>query len=293
VTVTPPKPVTIPSGPPHVPTPQQRDFVRSHAAASRIGQMTRWKQPVCPTTVGLSREMNDFVSDRIKAVAAQVGAPTGRCKSDVVVVFTSQPQALLDSVRKKAPVLLGFHYPAQAKRLAMVTHPIQAWYVTATTGAPGAGAMGGLATSNLTGPIGAGAAGDLEPAIDDSDGTMPGGCAGTRFSDCLANQIVAVVVVADRGQVEGRTIGSIADYIAMLALSKVDLNQACGDLDSITNLMSAKCEAGAPRPEALTEADLAYLKALYSINMARYMWVQRDNVADIMAEVMAARACTQ
>jgi outer membrane lipoprotein SlyB len=287
VTVTPAKPIVIPSGPPVIPTPQQRDFVRSHAAASRIGQMTRWGEPICPTTVGLSPEMNDFVSERIKTVAAQVGAPAGRCKSDVVVVFTRNPQALLDHVRKKAPVLLGFHYPAQAKRLATVTHPIQAWYVTATSGAPGAGGMGGLGASQLSGPLGAAAQGGSGEALDDSDAAMPGGCAGTHFSECLTNHIVAVVVVADRDQVADHTIGSISDYIAMLVLSKVDLSQDCGDLDSITNLMSAKCGAAGPKPEALTEADLAYLKALYSINMARYMWVQRDSVADIMAKVMA------
>lgn len=288
VTVTAPKP---PPAPTPLPSVEQRDFVRSHAAPSVIGHMTRWRQPVCPTTLGLDPAMNQFITDRVKAVAAEVGAPQvsgpqGKCKSDVVIVFTSKPQVLMDAVRKKAPALLGFHYPAQAKRLATVSHPIQAWYVTATSSSASKGGMGGLGAGQLSGALGAGAQDGPGVAIDDSDGAMPGGCAGSRFTDCLNNQIVAVVVVADRGQVEGHTIGSIADYIAMMVLTKEDPSQDCSALDSISNLMAAKCDAAA-RPEALTLADLAYLKALYSINMAEVMWVQRDSVADIMAKVMA------
>jgi hypothetical protein len=287
VTIVAPK--TPEPGPPPAPTPEQRAFVRSHAAPSRIGQLTRWNQSVCPTTVGLSPAMNDFVSARVKAVAAEISAPHGPCKSNIVIVFTSKPQLLLDAVRKKAPVLLGFHYPSQVKRLATVRHPIQAWYVTATSSEASGGGLGGLGTGRLSGPVGAAAENGPGLSLDDGDSNMPSGCAGGHFTDCLSNQIVAEIIVADRDQVAGQTIGSIADYIAMLALSKVDLDQDCADLDSITNLMAAHCPAGANQPEALTRADIAYLKALYSINMGRVLWVQRDSVADIMAKVMAER----
>ena len=276
-----------PPAPTPLPSVEQRDFVRSHAAPSRIGHMTRWRQPVCPTTLGLDPAMNQFVTDRIKAVAAEVGAPQGNCKSDVVIVFTAKPQALMDSVRKKAPALLGFHYPAQAKRLATVTRPIQAWYVTATSSSASRAGLGGLAAGQLSGALGAGAQDGPGVGIDDSDAPVAGGCAGSHFSDCLSNQIVAVVVVADRNEVADHTIGSIADYIAMMVLTKVDQGQDCSELDSISNLMAGKCDAAAVRPQALTLADLAYLKALYSINMTEVMWVQRDSVADIMAKVMA------
>ena len=243
--------------------------------------MTRWRQPVCPTTLGLSPAMNEFVTERVKDVAAEVGAPKGKCQSDVVIVFTSEPQKLLDSMRAKAPALLGFHYPAQLKRIATLTHPIQAWYTTATAGGDRSAGMGGLAASNLAGPIGAGE-GPGGATIDDGCCGTPGGCAGSRLTECLSNQIVAVVVIADRKQVDERPIGPIADYIAMLVLSKVDLDGDCGELASIVNLMSPKC-ADDVRPDVLTGADIAFLKALYQINMTELMWAQQDSVADLMA----------
>lgn len=282
--------VTVEGRKPHpapVPTPEQRAFVKSHAAPSRIGQMTRWRQSICPKTFGLSAAMNDFVSQHVKDVAADVGAPSGPCKSNVVIVFTSDPQKLLDSVRKKAPVLLGFHYPAQAKRIATVTQPIQAWYVTATTSGASGGGLGAAGTGILSGALGAAdsGAGADGLAIDDGCCGTPGGCAGSHFTACLSNQIVAVIVVANPNQVAGMTIGSISDYIAMLVLTKVDPSQGCSDPASITNLFAARCDEGS-KPTALTADDTAYLKALYSINMSQVMWVQQDSLADIMASAL-------
>lgn len=274
-------------GPAVVPTPEQRAFVKSHAAPSRIGQMTRWRQSICPTTLGLSDAMNAFVSERVKAVAAEVGAPSGPCKSNVVIVFTTEPQKLLDNVRKKAPTLLGFHYPAQAKRIARVNYPIQAWYVTATTSTGSGGGLGAAGAGVMQGALGAadqGAGVDSAVIDDDCCGT-PGGCAGRGFTACLSNQIVAVIVVANRNQIAGMTIGSISDDIAMLVLTKVDLSQGCSEPASITNLMTTRCDE-ASKPTALTADDIAYLKALYAINMGQLMWVQRDSLADIMASVL-------
>jgi hypothetical protein len=248
--------------------------------------MTRWRQPVCPTTLGLSAEMNAFVSQRVKDVAAEVGAPSGACQSDVVIVFTSQPQALLDGIRRQAPVLLGFHYPAQAKRLASVMHPIQAWYVTATASGAAHGGLGSVGTGLLQGALSAADSGGASGAVlDDGCCGAPGGCAGNHFSVCLSSEFVAAVVVVNRDRVAGMSIGPVADYVSMLVLSKVDLDQGCSQPESITNLLAAACPQDA-RPTALTDTDLAYLKALYAIDMARLMWVQRGSVADLMAAAL-------
>jgi hypothetical protein len=279
VTVIAPKP---PASVRVVPTPAIRGFVKSHAAPSRTGQLTRWRRSVCPETVGLTAQMNDFVSQRVKNVAAAVGAPGGRCKTDVEIIFTSEPQRLLDSIRKKAPVLLGFHYRAQLLNLARFSHPpIQAWYVTATQGS--LGGHGGLGTGQLSGALGTDDGADLSgAAVDDDCCPTPGGAAGSRFTEGLSNQIAAVMVIADSRAVEGRTIGSIADYVAMLVLSKVDPAGGCGELASIVNLMADQCGQDV-KADALTDSDIAYLKALYSIDMTRFRWVQQDSIADLMA----------
>jgi len=65
--------------------------------------------------------------------------------------------------------------------------------------------------------------------------------------------------------VAGFTIGSIADYAAMLALSQPAKQDGCGALDSVLDLL-AHCPAQA-KPDALTTNDIVFLKALYAANL--------------------------
>src|SRR5258705_7679881 len=97
--------------------------------------MGKWVRPVCPVTTGLPQAMNKLVNDRVRAVAGMAGAPVAQkipCAANIDIVFTRQPQALLDKVRKEHPALLGFHFVAQADNIATVRFPIQAWYTTET-----------------------------------------------------------------------------------------------------------------------------------------------------------------
>src|SRR6266481_5165710 len=51
------------------------DFVDARAKLSLINQIGRWHTAPCPITRGLDRAQNDFVTARVKAVAAEIGAP--------------------------------------------------------------------------------------------------------------------------------------------------------------------------------------------------------------------------
>ena len=103
-------------------------FVASHGAASRIDQLSRWPVAICPQTGGLSAPFNAYVSARVKLVAAAVRAPVDKhpnrnfpCKTNLLVVFTTTPQALMDDVRRRHSDMLGFHYAAQASATAWRT----------------------------------------------------------------------------------------------------------------------------------------------------------------------------
>jgi hypothetical protein len=270
VTVIAPKPFDAKAVPPAV----LQDFVKSHSAPTRLGQLARWREPVCPTTVGLPPEFNAYVTERVKAVAANIGAPTRApaCRTNVEIIFTTQPQALLDSLRQKAPQLLGFHYPAQLRRLATVRHPIQAWYATATRGSGN--------NSEFT-AAGAGQDPSSEAFLDDSCCPTPGGSAGSRLTAGVASELAAVVVVVDPSQLRDAPIGAIADQVAMMTLAEVDAETACGEIPSILDLTAATC-AAPTRPEAITAADLAYLKALYKANLSQLIWAERDSIIDRM-----------
>jgi hypothetical protein len=266
-----------------------RDFVKSYAgAAPALGKMAKWVRPICPVTTGLTQAMNTLVNDRVRAVAGMVGAPVAEkipCGANIDIVFTRQPQALLDQVRKEHPVLLGFHLTAQAEKIAMVSHPIQAWYTTETEDEHGLRQIDDPQDrhgSDMIVPAGA------NPAC-------PNGCtwhlpnartvnvSGSRIADSLRSQFFHVMVVIDLDRISGLEIGSLADNIAVLALTQPQVFDACLTPPSITNLMTAEC---AKKPKALTEMDIAYLRAVYRLDTAKVFSSQKSEIAYQMKKAL-------
>ena len=164
---------------PRPPTPEELageavpNFIASHATPSTvIHQITRWRNRICPVAKGLSPAFNAFVTARIAAVAATVGAPydAALCKYNIQILFTAEPQQVLDQLVKRDTRLLGFHYPQQTKKLTTFRGPIQGWYVTSTRGDAGAEAI----DEAIPLPID-------DPQNIFTKGKVPPGRLGTRF----------------------------------------------------------------------------------------------------------------
>jgi len=262
------------------------NFIQSHGAPARIGQLARWKDRVCPVTLGLTPALNAFVSARVRLLAARVGAPVhrfGRCRPNVEILFVDRPQALMDAVARERGLLLGFHYAAATRRLAMVTRPIEARYLTSTQGGGGnttldvaAGGLFASAPGAITGPV----------SLADA-GAGPGGCAGSRLTECLRSLFSNVLIVVNAPAMEGRPIGPIADYIAMLALSQAKSLDGCGALDSILDTMAQSC-SDRSSPPSWTNSDIAYLTALYKVDLSTVITLEKDNIATQMTGGQAA-----
>jgi len=124
------------------------EFVLHHATThyvntSTTGNFSRWRgglQSICPLTEGLTAGYNAFVTARIRALAAYVGAPVQadpQCQSNVQILFTNRPQEKMDSVVKWATGP-GFHnrYAGGAKNLIAFKsdHAIQGWYMITSGG---------------------------------------------------------------------------------------------------------------------------------------------------------------
>jgi hypothetical protein len=243
-------------------------FVQSHGAPGRIDQLTRWGSPPCPTTAGLPEDFNTFVSKRVVEVASQVGAPTNKkpaCKMNLLIIFTDQPQALLDKVRRQRPQLLGFHYAAQAKRLATINRPIQAWYVTGTKSSRPSpnNDLGGLVK------------------LDDPFEPMAGGSPGSRLTSHVSSEFLAALVVVDTTKTAGQKIGAIADHVAVLSLTRPSQPRPCGELPSILDVMNPDCSSDRG-VDAITPWDLAYLKALYRVDSEEYLPMQQGRIVGRM-----------
>lgn len=258
------------------------NFIQSHGAPARTGQLARWKERVCPVTLGLTPALDAFVSGRVRLLAERIGASaqkSGRCRPNVEIVFVDRPQALMDAVARERSALLGFHYAAATRRLATVTRPIEARYLTSTQGGGGEAVLD-VASGGLQG----GAAGTITGPVSLADaGAMPGGCAGSRLTQCLRSLFTNVLVVVDAPAMEGRRIGPIADYIAMLALSQAKSLDTCGALSSILDLMAETC-SDRSAPATWTDTDIAYLRALYKVDLSTVMGLERDSIAARMTD---------
>ena len=262
---------------PNPPTEQELEgdnlyrFIMHHATTPYFSTPTarnlaRWrggKQSICPLTAGLDPGDNAFVTARLRALAAYVGAPVQsnpQCKANVHILFTSNPQEQMDAVMNwvTAPGNFGTKYSGGMRDLLAYTsgHAIQGWYMTTSSGP--------LVLNTDAESVGL----DVEPVwpriaqnwndVDRVGTRMVGGSGG-------GIGIAVVILFVDTTKVAGYRIGTIADYLAMLALSMAQSPDHCDSLPSILDLMSSSC-GNREKPAAITAGDLAFLKALYYRN---------------------------
>jgi hypothetical protein len=231
--------------------------------------LARWYEPICPQTSGLSPGLNAYISARIQQVARTVGTPVGAAKDckapNIEIMFTSEPQKLLDDVAARYQGVLGFPFQAKVKRVATVARPIQSWYATATRAPSG----GGSVTFSR------------DWRIDYASEPDPTVKIGTRLPVTVIAALVNVLVVADAPKVKDRRPDTLADYIAVLALSQYRPTQHCNELSSILYAMSSSCSP--PQgTEVLSRADAAYLRGLYSADLSQPLQTEIGDIADRM-----------
>jgi hypothetical protein len=274
------------------------DFVGAMTVPTRVaGKLARWRDGVCPITAGLRPEAVKFIDKHVKDVAAQVGAPVNDrddCKPNIEIVFTTTPQALLETVTVKYPELLGYHdNSAQAAELAAVTRPIQSWYATATKDLHGQPQLDGVKTGGvrmtLQLPEG-GYGGPAGGALPMSEMNMPDArvtnVTGGRLGDGTSSEFSHVMIVAEPAKLLDHEIGTLADYIAILALSQTPVLDHCQKLPTILNLLASGCDTP---PKTLTSVDLAYLRALYKMTPTANFRGQRSEMIYQMKHSLVER----
>jgi len=106
---------------------------------------------------------------------------------------------------------------------------------------------------------------------------------GNRLGDGLSSALNNVVIVADTTKLLNRYAGSLADYIAMLALSQLQPPDSCQDLPSILNLLVPDCSRTS---DALTSGDFAYLRGLYKMTATASLQGQRNEVRYQMEQAL-------
>jgi hypothetical protein len=279
--------------PPSPPTDQElagdslSQFIKHHATVRYVStgttrNLARWrggKQSICPLTVGLTPAYDAFVSARIRALATYVGAPVQsdpQCKTNVQILFTSNPKEGMDDVIKwaTAPATFGIRYSGGMRDLLAYKsdHAIQGFYITTRGGARVLNTDVALVGLDVL---------PVWPQVTqkylghDTLGTRLGGGSGSGVG------IGVVLLVVDTTKLARYSIGTLADYLGVLTLSVVQTPDHCDPLPSILDLMSSSCDAR-ERPAAVTAGDLAFLKALYYLNTGLGPSLSRDAIQDNM-----------
>lgn len=243
-------------------------FVKSVAPPTRItGKTARWETPICPYIVGVQPKAVAYMTQRLKEVAAEVGAPFNsrqNCRPNLQVIFNQTPDVLMEDVKAKMPWVLGYYDNADERdRLAAFDHPVKAWYRTATRDERGRLKVDGLETVRERRPIN-----------------------GSKLNDGLQSELYSILIVANPDLLIGRPSETVSDYIAMLALAQVRERDTCQSLPSITDLLAANC---ANAPSELTINDIGYLRGIYSAQPGLVAHLQRHEIANGMEQVLEGK----
>jgi hypothetical protein len=293
----PPESITITSAKPSEET--IRSFVETRATPTRfLGKMARWRRGICPLTIGLGDKYAKFVTQRIRDVAAAVGAPVNAdpgCKPNIEVVFTTAPQPFMDNVRKSGPAFLGYYdSSSQADDMAKVTHPIQAWYTTESldnnaspqidTGKCNGTTLNVLSLQTSGGEF-------QSPDFQGTQGFISlnlscarvMGWSGSRLGNSFDSGFYNALIVAEPAKLTDYEVGSLADYITMLALSQPASLDSCQDLSSISNMLAKGCASASSK---ITDGDLAYLQGLYKVPSGYAFSAQRNEMGYEMKKTL-------
>jgi len=272
-------------------------FVETRAAATRFaGKIARWQARICPKVYGIPDNYAKFVTAKLNEVAKEAGAKTNvdpACKINIQIVFTTSPQALMDNIRKEHPNYLGYHDNlAQAEQMTQLKRPVHAFYTTQTTDYRGQTQIdtkrrNGI-TLDLPAPPQTSALpeGNAMIRMDLSSASGAGSVSGTRFlGDGIQAEFNHIIVVVDTTKVTDLEMGTLGDYIAMLALSQPERFDTCQDLASITNLMITPACAPATMVSQMSPHDISYLQGLYKMNIAGSLRVQKSQITHQMKKV--------
>jgi hypothetical protein len=216
------------------------EFVVSVVGTAQVESLERWKVPVCNVTVGLTDAQADFVEKRVAQIAQDVGVPLGGkdCATNFVVVVTPEPKKLLEEWWSEDHDLFNRDRGlGGVNRMIETDRPVRVWH-NACSIPPLRGyyQLSGMLNCNT-------------------------GVVGTRLTRSSVRAIYSVIVVVDIDYIEGLTFGQLADYAAMVGLTKIRPNPDLGQAPTVLGLFTASEDA---RAKGLTTWDQAFLKAIYA-----------------------------
>jgi hypothetical protein len=227
------------------------EFVR-RAGVARLNPVARWIAPVCPRTVGVDAKVAGIVNDRIRAVAAEAGAPVAPkpCTPNIAVIFTDDGDGLTHAIFDKSPREVAALSPIERERLVRGDGPVRWWYGTREESRDG---------------------------IPNDSGVLK-----HYNSSIVSTQVVralrAATVIVDAERADGTLLDAVASYAAMVALAEIDSDPP-PPRDSIMGLFEDE-----PEHRSLSGRDMALLRGIYSLPPDREAYQHRRQLVGAVRE---------
>lgn len=239
------------------------EFVRAVTASpGHQGQVAQFSGKVCSGVVNLPAVQARAINDRIASLALSLGLKVGEpgCQANVLVIAADDADPVASELVEMAPGLFGSRdqsWRERERRAAFLSagQPARWWHVSRTETGVFAG-MSWSATPANPGP------GAMDHGLSGTGAPVGGGYGGNISSRGAVTNLMGAIVVLDTRQVGRVGINALGDYVAMVALARLEPGADLGGLDTVLNLFQG--EATRLSVAGLTHWDRAYLDGVYS-----------------------------
>lgn len=229
-------------------------FAVAHASPGANDQpMMRWTVPICPMVSGFPHALGQALFDHFTDVIDSLGRPRGaeNCKPNFFIITTFHPEARLREWWHAHPA--AFSYRAEeTEKFLSTANPVRVWYCNSGVNMDGTGA---LDSGMVLDRVFAG----LPTYVSHDNGRS------IRSEFQVVPELKSVIVILDSDKIDGFEVKQLSEYIAMVGLSKVNMDVSYGDSPTILSLFSSPANE---RPQALSSWDRSFLRALYQTDEA-------------------------
>jgi hypothetical protein len=242
-------------------------FVRSLTPTIWQGQISRFEHSVCPAVYGLAKAQADAVTNRMRAIARNVGIVVegSHCGPNVLLIVTGNKRALLEELERHRGEIFGGMPRRLVREMERDPSPAAAWQLR---GRP-------ISASGMDlrwdAKLGAWMNYTTDAASHITEGSRP--------------QFDGAVVVIERKALAGLTVTQLADYAAIRALTGADPAKL-GNSGAPTILHVLDVPMGGETPITMTKWDLAFLKGFYDVHRNMRANAQRSEITDSMEKTI-------
>lgn len=234
------------------------------------GQLPTFRNPVCPSVIGMPAEHAGTVVARIRKVAQHVKikvAPAG-CATNLHVIVVDDAKQFVSELKRQKPAFFARMENSEVARLLRQEGPAIAWNSTQiqnedgqvyADNASGKSAFDRMQKNRVSsGSDSLGAVENVPRGGDGASGMRT--MSASIIKSTTRQSTLDSYVVIDTAAANGKTPMQLADYVTMRSLGGAQPPAGDMAVGTILKLFSSGSEV----PPSVTASDVAYLKALYS-----------------------------